>query len=317
MGLFDKKECAICGGKVKGLFPWQVDGQYICNGCYGLTHIQPEIFDGMTLEEYKKYIAFREENQKLKDKFGATKKFDFGFLMNKPAFDEDDGLFCLHADLSTTIFEAAQMEGFTIFEDGVPLFESSPEGLKQYASFVPDRALQLAPMARHICEETARRKPDDPAPYYDVPEPFRSFNIEIYMKDHPFWQVVKTSKEGPTFSNSHPNVDSYLRDYEQDIEMITDIAHTLMDMLERFGSSAEKPAAAPAAEPAEEPVTEPAPAPEPAEEPEAVEEPAPAPVSALGESETIIEIKRYKELLDAGIITEEEFTAKKKQLMGI
>ena len=29
------------------------------------------------------------------------------------------------------------------------------------------------------------------------------------------------------------------------------------------------------------------------------------------------ELKQYKELLDSGVITEEEFAAKKKQLMGI
>jgi predicted Zn-dependent peptidase len=33
--------------------------------------------------------------------------------------------------------------------------------------------------------------------------------------------------------------------------------------------------------------------------------------------DSIEEIKRYKALLEEGIITEEEFTAKKKQLLGI
>ena len=34
MGLFGKKDpCAICGGKVKGLLPWKIDGQLICNEC--------------------------------------------------------------------------------------------------------------------------------------------------------------------------------------------------------------------------------------------------------------------------------------------
>ena len=41
---------------------------------------------------------------------------------------------------------------------------------------------------------------------------------------------------------------------------------------------------------------------------------APAPAPAV---DAVAEIKKYKELLDAGVITEEEFAAKKKQLMGI
>ena len=41
-------------------------------------------------------------------------------------------------------------------------------------------------------------------------------------------------------------------------------------------------------------------------------EPAPsAPV------DTVTELQRYKALLEQGIITEEEFTAKKRQLLGI
>ena len=40
------------------------------------------------------------------------------------------------------------------------------------------------------------------------------------------------------------------------------------------------------------------------------------PAAATGTS-AVEEIKKYKELLDAGVITQEEFSAKKKQLMGI
>ena len=40
-------------------------------------------------------------------------------------------------------------------------------------------------------------------------------------------------------------------------------------------------------------------------------------ISATAPTDAVAEIKKYKDLLDSGIITEEEFTAKKKQLMGI
>jgi len=34
-------------------------------------------------------------------------------------------------------------------------------------------------------------------------------------------------------------------------------------------------------------------------------------------SDSVDEIKKYKELLDSGIITQEEFDAKKKELLGL
>ena len=306
MGLFDKKECAICGGKVKGLFPWQVDGQYICNGCYGTTHVQQEILDNMTLQQYKAYMAFREENQKRKSVFGITKKFDFGFLGKKLVFDEEDGLFCMDADLSSTIFDVAQIEGFAILEDASPLFEGGADGLKQYASFVPDRALSLEPMVYRIRRENANRKSDETAPYHDIPEPFKKFVVEIYLKNNPYWRVLQAEMDGPIFNNSYPDVNDYLRDYNRDVAQMTELAHTLMDLMENAAERKQDTPAEPSA-------------PVPVQEPAAAEAPSPvsSPVSSLGESETITEIKRYKELLDQGIITEEEFASKKKQLMGI
>ena len=42
-----------------------------------------------------------------------------------------------------------------------------------------------------------------------------------------------------------------------------------------------------------------------------------APAQAGGASSTVEELKQYKSLLDAGVITEEEFAAKKRQLLDI
>ena len=48
---------------------------------------------------------------------------------------------------------------------------------------------------------------------------------------------------------------------------------------------------------------------------------AAAAVAAVQQSaapvDTVAEIQKYKALLDAGVLTEEEFAAKKKQLLGI
>ena len=42
-----------------------------------------------------------------------------------------------------------------------------------------------------------------------------------------------------------------------------------------------------------------------------------APAQAGGTSSTVEELKQYKALLDVGVLTEEEFAAKKRQLLGI
>jgi len=286
MGLFDKKEpCAICGGKVKGLFSWQFSGKYVCDDCYGVVHIQPNLHNNMTIDDFRKYMAFREKNNKLKQSFQITRKFDFGFFDTKLVADEEKNLFCLDADLSSTVFRGEEIDSFIIREDSVPLLEGGPNGLVRYASAVPDRVLALAPMVQHTLHTLARRDPKDTTPYPNIPEPFERFKVEIYLNHNPYWRVITTDMTGPIFSTTRPDINDYLREYEQDVMRMEELAQVLMGMMDAAAAEVETP-------------------------------PAPAPAQAPA-VDAVTEIRRYKELLDQGIITEEEFTAKKKQLMGI
>ena len=81
---------------------------------------------------------------------------------------------------------------------------------------------------------------------------------------------------------------------------------------------------APAPQPA--PASQPAPIPTSAQTAQKIVEtvvrpaapvPQPAPVSKTDADAVVAEIRKYKVLLDEGILTEEEFTLKKKQLLGI
>lgn len=88
MGLFGKKEpCAICGGKVSGLFPAKIDGYRVCSDCYGKVDLPDGMEKAMTLEEFKAYRQFREENRRLKERFQITRQIDFGWLDDKFLFD--------------------------------------------------------------------------------------------------------------------------------------------------------------------------------------------------------------------------------------
>ena len=52
-------------------------------------------------------------------------------------------------------------------------------------------------------------------------------------------------------------------------------------------------------------------------EEEMAQQPAPAPASAPGGGGEVDELKQIAELHDQGILTDEEFTAKKAQILGI
>lgn len=306
MGLFSKREaCPICGGKVKGLFPWKIEGQQICGDCHGSVDLPQNVESNMTLNDFRGYMAFRAENDQLKQRFQLTQKVDFGFFDTKFMFDMNNRLLCMDKNLSTTVFEAKHIKSFLITEDAYPLFEGSAAGLKCHVSVIPEKIAEMTPrieqhrahmqMQRNM-ERMLDRMDDDKrnnstrsVHTFDIPEPFKNFNVELRF-EHPYWTVFHADMSGPVFDNSYPDVNDYLRDYNNGVQTVEQLARALMEL------------AFPGA-------------------PEQVVDPyaaVPTPVAAFSTPvDAVEEIKRFKELLDQGIITEEDFIAKKRQLLGL
>ena len=315
MALFGKKDpCAICGGKVKGLLPWRIEGQYICNDCYGNTDLPQDMVNHMTLEDFRGYMAFREENDLLRQQFCLTHQVDFGWLDDKFLFDFSNRLLCMDKHLNKTIFEGRQIRSFVIREDSTPLFEGSAAGLVCYPSTVPDRVMAMAPQINHMRMQEQMQRNAERAmdmmdgkrdydvhldrPYRDLPEPFQKFVVEICF-DHPYWQFYTADRKGPTFNNSMPDVNDYLRDYQNSAAIMGDLARGLMEVafpgapIQQMAAASVSPIIGATAVTRQGAVT------------------------PHLNVDAVTEIQRFKTLLDQGIITEEEFAAKKRQLLGI
>lgn len=299
MGLFTKKEpCAICGGKVKGLLPWKIEGQYVCDSCHGVVDVQKDKED-MTMEQFRQYRAFREENQALKNQFTISQKVDFGAFDTKLVFDFDHRLFCMDQHLGKTVFRGGEIKSFVIQEDGAPIFEGGPQGLVRYESIVPERLTMMAPQLNQILMQkqledqlNVGRDPDHrPAPrFYDIPEPFKKFQVSIYV-DHPYWSLLECDRSGPTFDNDYPDVNDYMNRYQEGYWLMENLAQCLMTV-------AFPDAPAEDAQQGAQQETQPAAAAAPAQD-------------------AVSQLKQYKQLLDDGVITQADFDAKKKQLMGL
>lgn len=297
MGLFDKRPpCAICGGKVKGLLPWKIEGNYICNDCYGVVDAQDG--NSFNMKQFLEYRDFREQNHALKDQFHIDETVEFGFFSEKFVFDYQNNLFCMDKGLERTIFHGSELESFLISEDGAPLLEGSARGYIRHQSTVPQRINDLLPQMNQLLlqqqmqetlERITNRENDTPTATtrIDLPEPFKKFYIKLYFR-HPYWKLREFDRTGPTLIGDVPDLNQYRIEYNEDVEQLKRLA----DALARVAGFPLQGSTAPSA-------------------PEAA---APAPAPAV---DAVAEIKKYKELLDAGVITEAEFAAKKKQLMGI
>ena len=75
MGLFDKKYCSVCGAKIGLLGNRKLEDGNLCKEC--ASKLSPFFDDRRhsTVEEIKKQLAYREENEKQLESFEVTRTF--------------------------------------------------------------------------------------------------------------------------------------------------------------------------------------------------------------------------------------------------
>lgn len=302
MGLFSKKPtCPICGGKISWFLSAKIEGEYVCSTCHNKIDMDADHAANLTMQGFREYLAFYDQNQLLKDHFVISQRIDFGLWDMKIIFDYQKKLFCMSKNPDKTVFEGKHLKSFTIKEDNAPLFEGSDEGIRRYATTVPERAMALAPqitqfmmnrqMARAIDKlDDGKQNRTATMQYFDIPEPFQAFNVELHF-EHPYWTVIKCDMDGPRFSNEHPDVNDYIRDYNRSIEEIEKLVLALKTVSFQGLPGQFIGPGAPGAQRAHTIIAPPA--------------------------DSIEEIKKYKSLMEEGIISQQEFDAKKRQLSGI
>ncbi len=352
MGLFsnNKKLCPICGSPTPRLLATKVEDMPLCKECAGKVDLPDGVLDRMSLDQFKKYIAYYDENQTLRDAFKETDRMSFGFLSGELLADTEHRLLRLKGYDGALVFPASALVSFRFLEDGKTLFEGKADGLHCHQSDVPERARAMqmrvdrfqrrkaalqnlnAPswknrhaisvvvfQARRVDrfqiqkEEHERMErmermrdrdrrpgePDDrrfdmPEPRFEADAPVHKFSVEVILSD-PYWKSFRNEISAPSFSSTNPSIIDYLNEYDEKVEelhrMATALAHVMNPGARELWDG--ETAAAPAAQ-AAQPVQTAAPA-----------------------VDTVAELQKYKMLLDTGVITEEEFAAKKKQLLGI
>lgn len=301
MGLFNKKPpCPICGGKISWFLPSKIEEEHICDICYSKIDMDSSKESQLTMQGFREYLAFYDQNQLLKDQFVISERIDFGLWETKIIFDFQNKLFCMSKNPDKTVFECKQLKSFIIKEDSFLLFEGSAEGIRRYTSTVPERAMAMAPqIAQFVANRQMARaldKLDDgkenrstTVQFFDIPEPFQAFNVELHF-DHPYWTLVKCDMEGPRFNNTHPNVHDYIRSYQSSLEEIERLVAAFKTVA--FTEAAEQSMSHGTAM-------------------QGVHTTMAPPTDAIEE------IKKYKALMEEGIISQQEFDAKKRQLLGI
>lgn len=312
MGLFVNKQktCPICNQPTPRIFPTKIEGMPICKTCDGKIDLPDGMAGQMSMEDFRQYLDYYDQNRELRDIFTETCHMDFSDFNARIALDTTNRLFRLKGSENSLVMKAGELQAFRILEDNVVLFEGEGDTLKCHSSEIPDLVRNMAPqiaqfrmqqemyrqlerMDRDREDRERRKNGEAPRPTYytygsefDVPVPFRYFYVELTLT-HPYWGGFRGKLDAPDFNRNSPNVNDYLRDYQEKADGLHTLAVNLMQLINpdaREVHDGPKPSSA---------------------------------GQAVSGGDALDEIERYKSLVDAGVITQEEFTAKKRQLLGI
>ena len=141
MGLFDKKSCDICGGKIGLLGNRKLDDGNLCGDC--AKKLSPFFSERRksTVASIVDHLAYREENKAAVSAFRATRTIGQG---TKVMLDEDNGKFLVTAarrleDDNPDVLDFSQVTGCNIDtnEKSRELMQKGPDGKDK--SYYPPR----------------------------------------------------------------------------------------------------------------------------------------------------------------------------------
>ena len=141
MGLFDKKNCDFCGGKIGLLGNRKLSDGNMCKDC--AAGISPYLVGRKTysVADMKEHLEYREQNKEKLESFNATRSIG---LVTKVHIDDDKGLLLItssrrYKDGNPDLLAFSQVTGCAvdIDEDKKELKRKTADGKEE--SYVPPR----------------------------------------------------------------------------------------------------------------------------------------------------------------------------------
>lgn len=257
MGLFvnRQKTCPICNRPTPQIFPIKIEVMSICEECGSKLDLPEGMAGQMTLEDFRQYLRFYDQNKALRDIFTETYRVDFNAFNSTIVLDTVNRLFRLKSSASSLVMKASELKSFRILEDNALLFEGEGDTLRCHSSRIPVLVRNMAPQItqflmrlemyqqlEHMDQErkdkersregNTRKSLDDAArPDFEAPVPLKHFYVELTLI-HPYWGGFRGILDAPGFNRFNPSVDAYMRDYQERVDQLHTLAVGLMRLID-------------------------------------------------------------------------------------
>lgn len=331
MGIFsnEKKGCPICGNPTPRLFPTKVEGLPLCKECAAKINMESSMLKDLTINELWDHLDYRKANSETFGTFTDNAAHGMGnFTLH---IDSDKKLFYI-ADgrpSNPALFKFEELVSFNLMEDGRTVIQCNSSGYTEGISSIENYKLPpLKPLVKpgvtkpapavqtgrtsmaassSAASAAAEEKPKAPD------KPIDSLKLTLTL-NNPYWK-------GKVYNVSLPSIETeeqireWVNDYKNTFAAAVDTCEALAGIMgvktgkQMMTAIKEKAEAILAVQEAEAAAKEAEAAAQAAE--------VAAKIAKSADDNAVIEmLKKWKELLDMGAITQEEFDSKKKELLG-
>lgn len=336
MGIFtnDKKGCPICGNATPRLFPTKVEGLPLCKECAAKINMESSMLKNLTINELWDHLDYRKANSETFGAFTDNETHGMGnFVLH---MDTDKRLFYI-ADGSPSnpaLFKFEELVSFNLMEDGRTVIQCNANNYSEGVSsienyklpplkpFVKPSAMVTKPaaaatdkqpgrtsMAASSSSSSAQTEEKPKAP----DKPIDSLKLNVTL-NNPYWKS-KVYNVSLRSLETEEDIRPWVNDYKNTFAAAVDTCEAMAGIMgvktgkQMMNAIKEKAEAILAVQEAETAAKEAEAAAQAAE--------AAAKIAKAADDNAAVEmLKKWKELLDMGAITQEEFDAKKKELIG-
>ena len=335
MGIFtnDKKGCPICGNPTPRLFPTKVEGLPLCKECAAKINMEQSMLKNLTINELWDHLDYRKANSETFGTFTDNETHGMGnYVLH---MDTDKRLFYI-ADGSPSnpaLFKFEELVSFNLMEDGRTVIQCNKDSYSEGTSsienyklpplkpFVKPSAMVNKPVAASTDKQpgrtsmaasssnaqTAEEKPKAP----DKPVDSLKLNVTL---NNPYWKS-KVYNVSLRSLETEDDIRPWVNDYKNTFAAAVDTCEAMAGIMgvktgkQMMNATKEKAEAILAVQEAEAAAKE-------AEAAAQAAETAAKIAKAADDNAAIEMLRKWKELLDMGAITQEEFDAKKKEIIG-
>lgn len=233
MGLFsnNKKPCPVCGKPTPRLLATKIEGMPICSECDGKIDMRQEKRDSLTIDTFKEYLRFYDENLPLKQEFQEDYVKNTGFF-NTAAFkcDYTHHTFKLGILDNAIVYTSDNFVSLTISQDNTPVIELTKEELRIHDTDVPEyieslrnsinaynslqemREALMHVDAHQRMEHHRENPPQDNISPFEATMPFEKWHVTIEVK-HPWDGGISDKSDQYWLDSYHPSINEAYDNY--------------------------------------------------------------------------------------------------------